>query len=248
MFPEDWTGREIWSRPVGDPSSLIREREDLSTKLGIAIRRNAEIDALDLSDLAQSTQTEFQSEWHATYTKINELKGKLAKLPNLSDAHISDHVLFTHRREVEGELWEAFSINSMSVVLKNGNGANWNAWSKQTSFKVYYCLSMIKMPPQSEYQFRRSPAFVSIKEFGLWSKRFGGDIHDGEKYSPEHKARLWLKKKVGEHGTKPYAKPFFIDEMISEFGISKRLAERIWPEVVPDSWSTPGPPNPNNKK
>ena len=248
MFSEDWTGREIWSRPVGDPSSIIREREDLSTKLGITIRRNAEIDALDLSDLAQSTQTEFLNEWHAVYAEIDELKKKLAKLPNLSDAHISDHELFTRRREVEEGLWEAFSSNSMSVVLKNGSGANWSAWSKQPSFKVYYCLSMIKTPSQSEYQFRRSPAFVSKKEFGLWSKRFDGEIHDGEQYSPEHRARLWLEKKVGEHGTKPYAKPIFIDKMISKFGISKRLAERIWPEVVPGSWSTPGPPNPNNKK
>lgn len=246
MFPEDWTGREIWSRPKGDPSSVIKEREELSANLSIAIRRKAEIDALDLSDLAQAVQTEFQNEWGAVYAEIDELKEKLAKLPNLSDTYIADHAHFTRRREVEDELWEAFTVKSMSVVLRNSNVADWRSWSKQPSFKVYYCLSMIKMPSQMEYQFRRSPAFVGKEEFSRWSERFGSALYSDDRYSPTQKARVWLQEQVDKYGGKPYGKPAFIEEMTAQFGISIRESHRIWREIVPDSWSNPGPPKPKS--
>ena len=60
MFPEDWTGREIWSRPIENPNPIKLEREELSANLINAVRRKAEIESIDQRELSQSFQNELQ--------------------------------------------------------------------------------------------------------------------------------------------------------------------------------------------
>ena len=241
MFRDQWTGQEIWSKPIENPAPVINQRRTLSSKLAKAIRHKADLDDSLQNDLDPDTEDELRKNWSTTYAKIEALKQDIAKLPQTSDAYIADHELFARRQAVEQELWEAFMDNSLRAQLRGNSLLDWRACSRHPSFKVHYCLSMIIPPPEQGHSFRRSPAFVQKKSFAQWSERFGTAIYCDERYAPKQRARAWLQEQVNKYGRKPYGKTRFVHEMISGFDISKREAARIWQDVTPDAWKKSGP-------
>lgn len=241
MFRDTWTGREIWSKPVDDPNPVNVERDRLSENLATALALQTQLNSISQEHLNNEAKTKLQTSYASNYTEIVDLNRNLTKLPQISDSYIADYELFSRREAVEQELWEAFIDKSLTAELRNSILADWTSWSRDPSFKVHYCLSMIIVPHNQMIAFRRSPAFVQQKAYHLWAERFGSGVYDDEQYAPKQRARSWLLEQVNKSGSKPYEKSQFIEEMISKFGTPKREANRVWQEVVPESWSKPGP-------
>ncbi|PCJ74357.1 MAG: hypothetical protein COA53_10010 [Rhodobacteraceae bacterium] len=241
MFRDLWTGREIWSKPADDPNPVAVERDTLGKTLATALALQTQLNSIPQEHLTHEAKNNFNSDYAINYAEIDGLKRRLTELPQMSDSYIADFELFSRRVSVEQELWKAFTDKSLTAQLRSNVLADWRSWSHYPSFKVHYCLSMIIVPHHQIIAFRRSPAFVDKKAFLQWAERFGSGIYDDEQYAPKQRARSWLLEQVDKSGSKPYGKSRFIEEMVLKFGTPKREANRVWQEVVPQSWSKPGP-------
>jgi len=240
MFPKDWTGEEAWARDSENPEPIKERRKQLFAEVTALQREMAPLNDLMGMDLSASEFQETSDSLGPLNDRLKEAKAELAQLPHVSDTWVSDHAAFSRRVSIEKELAQAFISGDLKIVVGAHRVVPWKDWCQRSDFRVYYALSMVRIPRGESAQ-RRGPAFIIRKEFDQWSERFVAETDAPVDLTPEAKCKEWLRAEVRGATGKAKVVAEYQEEAQAMFqGLSERAFLRIWAETVPDNWRKPG--------
>ena len=195
--------------------------------------------AMDLSD---SEFQETSDNLGAMNTRMKEAKAELAQLPKVSDTWLKDHAGFSRRVAVEKELAQAFNAGDLQLIVGTSRIVPWKSWCQRSDFRVYYPLSMIRIP-KGESALRRGPAFVSREMFAIWSNRFARPEPDNEEHRLTTEAQLteWLRDLIAKQPVKPKTTEALRQQDLEMFpSLSVRGFNAVWKVTAPEAWRKKG--------
>lgn len=240
MFPKDWTGEEAWARDSENPEPIKERRKQLFAEITALQREMAPLNDLMGMDLSASEFQETSDSLGPLNNRLREAKAELAQLPHVSDTWVSDHDVFARRVSVEKELARAFMSGDLKIVVGAHRVVPWKDWCQRSDFRVYYALSMVRIP-RGESSQRRGPAFIMRIEFDQWSERFVTEPDTPGDLTPEAKCKEWLRAEVRRAtGKVKIAEEYQAEAQAMFEGLSERAFKRIWAQTVPDDWRKGG--------
>jgi hypothetical protein len=241
LFPNEWTGEEAWARQVGDPKTSLEEREVLKQQI-LELKGIEPPIGLLLGQGFQEEELEQEpSDSGAIIASQRNTRAMLARLPRDMGLWKADHAIYSRRKTVESELFDAFDAGEMKVQLGSSLIADWRSWSQYGGFKVYYGLSMLRIPHQAYLNGRRRPGFVRKVEFALWARKFATESSPGLDTETEDVVELWFQREVESANHQRFLKDDMWErarEIFSE--LSQRAFNRIWDNNAPKAWKSGG--------
>lgn len=242
IFGSAWRGTEALARPTHSPETIRAKRIALTDQVkSLAIEAVPHQEALKLP-LSASEHQAASDNLGRISNRRSSLVAALRALPDLSDSFlVSDHASYERREAVERELREAFDSKALTLLAPTGTVVEWRLWSRLPDFRIYFALSMVRVPRAYVAHNRRLPVFVPTSQLEAWLLRFGSPPEGARSYTPEEACEIWLAEQVRLNPTKNRSKEAFeaeAQESIDE--LSKRAFERAWQKTVPQSWAKAG--------
>lgn len=241
IFGSEWRGDEAFARDTEDPSSISHERRITQDRIKTLATSAAPYNAILASDADEEEHQKASDALHYLNRETEQLKERLATLPHVTGSWLADHGAFKRRRDIEGKLFEAFRSGDLDLQVGPNEIVQWRNWSRQPDFKVLFSISCVIVPRSHAGQRRRGPAFIQRVAFNNWLNRFADAATGTHEFTPEGQLEVWLRDKVRRFKPKDFSKPVYRDQALEEIpGLSKRAFDRVWDNVVPDSWKSGG--------
>ena len=247
IFGTDWRGNEAFAQRVDDPQATRAEREAILARLRQLAMEAAPHDAMMVVEAGREAHEVASRALAPIRQEVTELRQALHDIPEVSDSWVSDHDAYMRRRRVEDELRQAFSRGDLSLQVGPSGLVAWDSWSRLADFRVYFGLSMVRLPSKYAGRNRRGPAFVPRVAFDAWLDRFERPGPAQGELTPAERLRHWLEDEARRFPVKPRLRDEYWQEAQTLFpGLSRRQFDRVWALTVPDSWKRPGPLDPGS--
>lgn len=242
VFGDDWRGDEAFARPTDDPEPARRTRDALIDRIKALTLEAQPHEAVMALEVENEVYEDASAKLHVIDREIDRLKRELNALPHLGDAWVIDYQAFERRSRIEAELCDAFAKGDLDLLAGPTELVQWRAWSRLPSFKVYFGLSTVRLPSSHGERTRRRPAFVPKVALALWLERFEAvNTATANALTPEARLQVWLRDKIDRYQPKEFSKRRYRDDALAEIpGLSTRAFERVWGQVVPQSWKSSG--------
>ncbi|MBL4751433.1 MAG: hypothetical protein JKX71_12780 [Amylibacter sp.] len=243
MFGDSWRGIEAFAQRKDDPKATKDERAKIIARIRDLSAQSIPYQTiLDLGGSQEETQMASDA-LYPLHTEERALKEKLTAIPHVTDHWVNDHEAYFRRRRVEDELRTAFDNHDLDLHLGNSSIVEMRSWSKCDGFRIYYGLSMVRVPSQYAGKQRRQPAFIPKAALDKWLTRFGSISSNEAELTPEMRLKIWLEGMVDKYKPKERKKSDYCTQALNEItGLSKREFDRVWAATVPISWKASGAP------
>lgn len=240
MFPIEWTGLEAWARDTESPETLKEKRQALLKEITTLKKDMSPLHDLMRLNLSESELQETSDDLGRLSARLKDAKVDLAQIPQVTDTWVTDHAAYSRREKVERELSQALIRNDLQIIVGTHMVIPWTEWCQRPDFRVYYGLSMVRIP-KGESTLRRGPGLIDRTAFDLWSERFATDNTASGDLTAEAKLAEWLKAEVRANPQKSKTVEEYRQEALNSFGgLSARAFNRVWAATVPDSWRQGG--------
>ncbi len=242
VFGDVWRGDEAFARPTDDPEPARIKRDALVGRIKALTLEAQPHEAVMALDVENEVYEDASARLHVIEREIDRLKRELNALPYLGDAWMIDYQAFERRCHIEAEMCNAFARGDLDLLAGPTELVQWHAWSRLPSFKVYFGLSTVRLPASHGERTRRRPAFVPKVALALWLERFEAEnATTANALTPEARLKVWLRDKVDRYQPKEFSKSSYRDDALAEIpGLSTRAFDRVWGQVVPQSWKSSG--------
>ncbi|GGE43649.1 hypothetical protein [Actibacterium pelagium] len=240
IFGSEWQGDEVGARPVADPNSIKKQRYEFRNKIAELDGQIAPLQAQFGIDLDIEEAKETSEKLRPLKQKRSALVLEFNNLPYLTESWVASDNAFKRRMRVENELRAAFREEKLELILSTADVVKWRHWEEYSDFKVYFDLSMVRLPLSHTQQRRRAAGFVRKPDLDAWLVRFGAAKITGEPEEREH-LRNWLEDKVRSDKAKARSKESYRAEAQRRFpSITIRMFNSVWDQAVPEAWKQPG--------
>lgn len=249
LFSETWRGTEAFARQTDDPSASREERDRLIGRHQVLSQQSAQHWALLRHGMAGEVQQAASDALEPINQEMEDIREQIQRIPEVSDTSIRDHDAYLRRRRVEDELKSAFASGDLPLHVAPNSIVEWRSWSRKEGFRVYFGLSMVRIPAEISSA-RRAPAFVPRADFHTWLNRFEASSAEAGTLTPEAMLKTWLEQQVKLFEPKEKTKDQYLAEARNAlpFEVTKRMFEQVWANTVPQSWKASGPAKPKARK
>lgn len=241
VFGSAWNGEEAFARRANDPNATRQERQDILDGIKAQTAQAQQHQVILTLDAGEDLDQSASDSLHGINAELDRLKRRLSGLPHVTDWWVADHEAFARRQRIEDELRAAFAQGDLDLLIAPSEIVQWQSWSRLADFKVYFGLSMVRVPFAHAGRRRRGPAFVSKLALSQWLERFGLPDPAGGELTPQAQLKIWLKEQVRENEPKKYSKASYRNEALAIIPkITARAFDTVWDQTVPKSWRQSG--------
>lgn len=241
IFGAAWTGDEAFARRADDPQAAREQRDAITSRIATLVSQEQPHRALLKINAGDEAHRNASQSLYGIGRELDALKADLNALPHVTDWWIADFETFQRRLRVETELRNAFDRQELDLQVGQSDLVQWHSWSRLSDFKVYFGLSMVRVPFAHAGERRRGPAFVSKVALEHWLERFAPNEASPGTLTPMARLKTWLEDKIRRHQPKEFSKQTYLDDAKREIpGLTVRTFNTVWAHTVPDSWMQPG--------
>ena len=242
MFDTSWLGTEAFAHPTNAADDTRPKRAAIVAELkslAVEAAPYQELMSLPLSAWEHQAASDALANIQRRQTAFREA---LTAMPETSEAWLGDQAAFKRREAVEAEFREAFASGTLHLVAPNGTLVDWKGWPRQPDFRLYFGLSLVRVPRSLLNLNRRLPVFIDREELNQWLSRFGEFAGGAAKLTSKALCLEYLAKMVRTYKPKERQKAFFQAEAIQTMpGLSVREFNHCWAATVPETWKASGP-------
>ncbi|MBI1418199.1 MAG: hypothetical protein GC146_13345 [Limimaricola sp.] len=240
MFGAAWRGVEAFAHRTDDPKATRDERDALMDQVR-ALSGQAALHWTFLhNDMAPDVQQAASEALAPIDRQLAEVRDRLKGIPDVTDSWVKDHAAYTRRRRVEDELKAAFARADLALMVAPHRVVEWRAWSAFPDFRIYFGLSMVRVPSAVSSN-RRGPAFIEKAALDSWLERFEWAGSGQGQLTVQERLRIWLEGKFRSIGSEEHAKQWFMNEASRVFpGLTVRTFNAVWAQVAPAAFRAPG--------
>lgn len=247
LYGEAWRGIEAFARQANDPKSTQDKRASLLAELKRLAQEETPHNAMLVDGAGQQAWDEASAALQLIRQERDAVRARLQEIPDITDSSVKDHEAYQRRCRVECELKGAFARGELPLLVAPHTLADWRSWSAYKGFRLYFGLSMARLPAEASSQ-RRGPAFVERAALDNWLERFGVPDIGPADLTPEAQLRKWLVEQTNQYAPKEKKKDQYLAEAQATIdGVTKRMFEHVWTNTVPQSWKKAGPAGPKAK-
>lgn len=241
VFGRDWTGKEAFAKPADDPTNIKQERESLVSRIMELEKEAYPYNRLLATDAGTDAFNAANAALYPIDAEIRDIKEALSSLPDTLNSLVTDFEAFTRRRKIEQILTDAFKAGDLNIVLGNSFVLDWKTMIRMRGFKLYFGLSMARVPKEYYSGPRHAPAFLNTTDFWGWlNQTFEPSEISGTK-TKQAQAEAFLAEKVKTNKPKQFSKDEYREEAKALIpGLSDQAFDRAWAKVVPESWKSKG--------
>jgi hypothetical protein len=241
MFGTAWRGDEAFARRTDDPQATGSERRDILDRIKVLAGEAQSHNVIMGVEAGEDAHQSASDALHKINAELDDLKRQLTGVPDVTDAWVEDFEAYSRRRQVERELSGAFDRGELQLQVGISEIVQWRSWSRLPDFKVYFNLSIVRLPLAHTGQRRRAPAFVARATLEQWLDRFETNATAEATLTPHARAQVWLKDKMRQHEPKQYPKSEYRALAMSDIsGLTARTFDTAWDQTVPESWRRSG--------
>lgn len=241
IFGAAWAGDEAFARRKEDPQAVREQRDAMTSQILTLTSQKQPHYALLAVSAGDEVHKSAASSLYDIEREMDSLKADLSALPLVTDWWIADFETFQRRIRVETELRNAFDRQELDLQVGQSDLVQWRSWSRLSDFKVYFGLSMVRVPFAHAGERRRGPAFVSKVALEHWLERFAPNEASPGTLTPMARLKTWLEDKIRRHQPKEFSKQTYLDDAKREIpGLTIRTFNTVWSHTVPDSWKKSG--------
>jgi len=239
-YGSDWRGDEAFARPSENPQAFREERQSIVERIKALIAEQQPHRAILAVNAGEEAHQVASVALYPIGRELDELKRRLTGLPDVTDWWVADFAAFERRRRVEDELRAAFDQGDLQLLVGPTELVQWRSWSGYADFKVYFGLSMVRVPFAHAGK-RRGPAFVPKISLEPWLERFEAFDDATDILTPKARLKVWLQDKVRTCAPKERTKSAYRASAREEIPrLSARTFNLVWDQTVPDSWKKSG--------
>lgn len=241
LYGEEWDHHEIFKPAMRSPEDIDAERAPLERQYAAA---QAEIERCDReikATLSGSRVEQLKAEKAWQFELRNEAAQALSEKLEIDDRYRQRYRQFERRYRTEETLVAALKNRDLEAVFNAGMVIEPELWDGRPGFQYWILESLARVPSNFSSR-RRAPVFLKRDEFDAWLQRVTPINATAPSDDPESCGRRFLDAAVREGGQrKQYPKGEYRRQAQEACpGLSRRAFDRLWDQMVPDSWREGG--------
>jgi hypothetical protein len=247
LFAHEWTGFEYRHDAQLSRAELTAKRSPLEARkksfedelVTLQTELNRSVKAKEIEDIKRRIL-----DAQSRHGKLNDELNHAIPVPN--DKQLVAFKAHERRKHAEGTLLNAIREGKLIVHDGHGRELNPSVWTNPHCRHSIELSIVINSKASSEP--RRQAARIDQGLVKDWLQTLDPIVKILGMEPADDRLRNYLKQRVGAaRGSCHETKAFYRKEASHSIsGMSKRLFERIWAEVVPKEWQQPGAPKKNN--
>jgi hypothetical protein len=243
IWGEQWTGRELWARPLRPPEEETKDIEAMRAELEKLERELRS--AAEVFDKAGIAYEKVSLDPSNEPSRLSDLRSELASRAPVDQKYRAEYAAYQRFLEVEDQLLGGLAQGETVSEIQGYEGVielRASDWKRRKHEKRRYSLELSLIEPLDGDIFDQ-PRKVRVRrdeKFEAWFRKVrskGAPLTTTE--DAEEECRRWLESEVAKG--KNHTKPWYRKEAKRRFGVSDRQFSRIWDDVVPAHWKSPGP-------
>lgn len=243
MYGDAWAGLEPFATSTENPEPIKEQRRSIFNEISDLESQKVRHQSMMRADVDSDLLQVASDKLAAIEEQMRPLRERLVLLPIMEDGAFEDFASYERQKSVKEELVDAFKRKELFLQIGPNQVVDWTAWSRYESFRIYFNLSIVRVPDSYLGRSRRLPAFVERTVLEKWLMRFGKPNAVEKVLTLSAQAEILLRQIVERDVTKRKPKPEYQIEIQSELpGLSKRDFDHVWKAVAPNSWRDGGRP------